>query len=155
MTDRAEPAGVGGNVLLPRVSEEISWQTAGDLGILFPGWLAGWLAGWRVWFEVKQGRWHAQREGNFPLAPGDEWVLMVSAGDVVALVTMLERQVRLDLAVEFPAWEISQTGTGGWQAVYRGGPAPQSGHTVLRVIHHPTIAGLLAVVRELATREGW
>jgi hypothetical protein len=146
MTDQAQPAGAGGNVLPPRVSEEILRQTAGDLGILFPGW--------RVRFEAKPGRWHAQREGNFPLAPGDERVLVVSAGDVVALVTMLERQVRLDLAVEFPVWEISQTGTGGWQAVYRGGPASQS-RTVLRVIRHPTIAGLLAAVRELAAREGW
>jgi hypothetical protein len=146
MTDQAEPAGGGGDVLPLRVSEEIARQTAGDIGILFPGW--------RVWFEAKPGRWHARREGHFPQRPGDERVPVVSAGDVAGLVALLERQVRLDLAVEFPDWEITHAGTDGWQAVHRDGPAHQSGRAVVRVIRHPTIAGLLAAIRDLATREG-
>ena len=59
-----------------------------------------------------------------------------------------------NLALEFPNWEITHAGTDGWQAVHRDGPAHQSGRAVVRVIRHPTIAGLLAAVRDLATREG-
>lgn len=146
MTEQPKPAGVGGSVLPLRITEEIARQTASDIGILFPGW--------RVWFETKPGQWYARREGTILLGPGDERVLAVSAGDVACLVALLERQVRLDLAVEFPDWEITQPGTGGWQAGYRGDPARPSGHAVLRVIRHPAIAGLHAAVRELVTREG-
>ncbi len=142
MTDQPKPAGERGNVLPLRISEEIARQAARDIGILFPDW--------RVWFEASAGRWHARRESNFNPGPGDKRVPAVSANDAVALVTKLEQQVRLDLAVEFPDWKVSESGRDGWQAVHQGAQAGQDDRAVVR---HPTIAGLRAASRELATRE--
>ena len=145
MTDQVKPADECANVLPLRVSEEIARQTARDIEILFPGW--------RVWFEAKAGHWHVRRAGTFSQGPGDERVAAVSASDVLGLVAKMERQVRLDLAIEFPEWEITQSETDGWQAVHEGGPPGQHGRAVVRVVRHPTIAGLHAALRELATRE--
>lgn len=145
MTDQVKPADECGNVLPLRVSEEIARQTTRDIEILFPGW--------RVWFEAKAGHWHARRAGTFSQGPGDERVAAVSASDVLGLVAKMERQVRLDLAVEFPEWEITQSETDSWQAVHEGGPAGQRGRAVVRVVRHPTIAGLHAALRELTARE--
>ena len=146
MRDQRGRASEPGTVLPLRISQEIAQQAAHDAGVLFPGWL--------VRVETRPVRWHARRVGDFRPIPGDERAGEVAAGDVGGLVAMLERQVRLDLAAEFPDWAVARAGADGWQAVYRTAPPHRgSDHVVVRVVRHPVIAGLLAALRELAARE--
>jgi hypothetical protein len=141
MSNQAEPSRDQDNVLPLRVAREITRETARDIEALFPGW--------RVQYEAGPGRWFAQRKGNFRQIPGDERACTAAAGDVMSLVTMLERQMRLDIAMEFPDWEITQAGTGNWRAVSQDAAGDKGSRMVARVVCHPTIAGLHAALREL------
>jgi 8-oxo-dGDP phosphatase len=76
--------------------------------MLFPGW--------RVWWEAGPGRWCAQHKGNFRQIPGGERACTVAAGDVVGLVAMLGRQMRLDIATEFPGWGGRWPPDRGWRS---------------------------------------
>ena len=130
------------------VQEEVARETARDIGLLFPDW--------HVWYSAEApSTWNAHREGEKPYfgPPADNGrVFIVSARDVVSLVAMLERQAQIDVTEEFPDAEITQVGAGDWQAVYRNESATPDSRDAVRVVSHPTVAGLHAALRELAAR---
>jgi hypothetical protein len=140
MPDDSRTGPPPGNVFPLSIAEEITRQTVRDIEALFPGW--------HVWTEAGPARWHARREADLSPGPGDERRGEASAADVVVLVAFLERQVRLDLAVEFPDWTVKRAGT-GWQAVHDGCPADRDRGTVC-LLRHQTLPGLFAALRELA-----
>ena len=143
MTGSAQPGGAGVAVL--QVPAQMIGEKAREIGALFPGWKV-WHDSW--WAPT----WNAYREGEQPYfgpqAGGRQF--MVSAYSAARLLTLLQDQVRIDIAAEFPAWRVRQR-PGGWSAIWFG--HPDSGDaTVVQLVHHPGIAGLYQALR--ARRDG-
>ena len=75
---------------------------------------------------------------------------MVSTYDADGLVALLERQVGVDIGLEFPGCQVRRPQTGGgWYAVYRD-HADDGGGAVLRLVRTPAIADLQAALRALS-----
>ena len=143
MTGSAQHGGAG-VVVLPVPAQMIGEKTR-EIGALFPGWKV-WHDSW--WAPT----WNAYREGEQPyFGPGAGGrQFMVSAYSAARLLTLLQEQVRIDIAAEFPAWRVRQS-PGGWSAIWYG--PPDSGHAaVVQFVHRPTIAGLDWALR--ARRDG-
>lgn len=143
MTGSAQPGGAGVAVL--PVPAQMIAEKAREIGALFPGW--------RVWHDSWWApTWNAYREGEQPyFGPGTGGrQFMVSAYSAAGLLTLLQEQVRIDIAAEFPAWRVRQS-PGGWSAIWCG--RPDSGDAaVVQLVHHPAIAGLHQALR--ARRDG-
>ena len=75
---------------------------------------------------------------------------MVSTYDPDGLVDLLERQVGVDIGLEFPGCHVRRAHSGGgWYAVYRD-RADDGGDATVWLVHAPAIAGLHAALRALS-----
>ena len=75
---------------------------------------------------------------------------MVSTYDADGLVDLLERQVGVDIGLEFPGCHVRRPHSGGgWYAVYRDQPA-NGRDAVVWLVRAPSIAGLHAALRALS-----
>ena len=73
---------------------------------------------------------------------------MVSTYDADALVDLVERQVGVDIGLEFPGCQVKRASSGGgWYAHYR--DQADSGEVVW-LVRAPGIAGLHAALRALS-----
>jgi hypothetical protein len=114
-----------------------------EIGDAFPGW--------HVWYSDWSHTWNAHRKDAKPyFGPVVGPAFMVSAYSAAKLVTLLEDQVRIDIAAEFPDWRVSQIAAGGWHAV---GHGQADGGSVTRIVGHATIVGLHAALRDLTGRK--
>lgn len=127
----------GGEVIHFRRAVRIPEEEAREIGEAFPGW--------HVWYSNWSDTWDAYREGEKPYfgpVPDDGRAFMVSAYSASGLVTLLENQVRADIAVEFPDWRV-QRSPGGWSAI---GPQGSNG-AVVQLVYGPALGGLLRALR--------
>lgn len=118
--------------------------------------------GWRVWRSLRDRQWHARRAiGSCQSLEGGQ-AYMVSAPDPERLLAALEQQARLDIAAEYPGWDVAQTGSGRWWAVWTGGSAAPRMTMVCAI----TAMALLSALRGLnashrlprpaeGPRDGW
>ena len=123
-----------------RFPARITRDEAREIGVQFPGW--------HVWYGAWSETWNAHREGEEPyLGPGTVAgrASMVSAHDATGLVALLENQVRVDIAAEFPNWRVKQS-PGGWCAVCRQWPRSRDG-AVVQLVYCPALGGLLRALR--------
>lgn len=74
---------------------------------------------------------------------------MVSTYDADGLVDLLERQVGVDIGLEFPGCHVRRAHSGGWYAVYRD-QADDGGDATVCLVHAPAIARLHAALRALS-----
>ncbi len=103
--------------------------------------------GWRAWRGRRDGQWRARRTlGTCHSLTGGR-VFVVCAPGPVQLMVAIELQSLLDLAAEYPGWDIGQTGTGRWWAMRAGGPAAR--RTTL--IYAATAVALLSALRGLGS----
>jgi hypothetical protein len=77
---------------------------------------------------------------------------MVSTYDATDLVALLERQVGIDLKMEFPDWRVRWEASGGWYAFPCERPRSRD-CVVVRLVHDPFIMGLRSTLRALAHQE--
>ncbi len=132
---------VGGTVTSLRVPAEVTGERVREIGASFPGW--------RIYHETRWGTWNAWREGEEPdfrrRASGRRF--MVSTYDAEGLVDLLERQVGVDIGLEFPGCQVRRARSdGGWYAVYRD-RADDGGRAVVRLVCAQAIADLRAMLR--------
>jgi hypothetical protein len=144
--DDLAPAKQNRTVLRLPTRDEIVRQTAREIGVQFPGW--------HVWHSSRSGTWNAHREGEEPFfgRPASGRRFMVAAYDKVSLVVLLEAQVRLDIEVEFPGWQVGQTATGRWYAINRDRIGCGS-EALTRVIRCPAVSDLHTALRDLSHGE--
>jgi len=88
---------VGGTVTTLRVPAQVTRERVREIGASFPRW--------KIYHETRWDTWNAWREGEEPdfrrSASGRRF--MVSTYDADGLVDLLERQVGVDIGLEFPA----------------------------------------------------
>ncbi len=58
---------------------------------------------------------------------------------------MLQDQIRIDIAAEFPGWRVRQR-PGGWSAIRCGRPESSDG-AVVQLMYYPAIGGLQQALR--------
>ena len=134
---------VGGTVTPLRVPAEIIKERAREIGASFPGW--------KIFYSEWSDTWNAWREGEEPdfRRPASGRRFMVSTYDADGLVDLLDRQVGVDIGLEFPGCHVRRAGSGGgWYAVYR--DQADDGDAVVWLVHAPAIAGLHAALRALS-----
>jgi hypothetical protein len=125
---------------------QVTRDKAREIRALFPGW--------HVWHSSWSDTWNAHREGEEPdfRRPAGGRRFMVSAYDATDLVALLERQVEVDIKIEFPGWRVRRVVSGGWYAF----PPDWAGNrdcAVVRLVHDPFIAGLRSTLRALAHQQ--
>ncbi len=134
---------VGGTVTTLRVPAQVIRERVREIGASFPGW--------KIYHETRWDTWNAWREGEEPnfrhAASGRRF--MVSTYDADGLVDLLERQVEVDIGLEFPRCHVRRAGCGGWYAVYRD-QADDGEDAIVWLVHAPAIAGLHAALRALS-----
>jgi hypothetical protein len=134
---------VGGTVTPLRVPAQVTWERVREIGASFPGW--------KIYHETRWGTWNAWREGEEPdfrhRASGRRF--MVSTYDPDGLVDLLERQVGIDIGLEFPGCHVQRADSGGWYAVYRD-QADNGRDATVWLVHAPAIADLDAGLRALS-----
>jgi hypothetical protein len=130
----------GGTVTPLRVPGEGIRERVRKIGASFPGW--------KIYHEIRWDTWNAWREGEEPdfRHPASGRRFMVSTYDADGLVNLLERQVGVDIGLEFPGCHVQRAHSGGWYAVYRD-QADDGGNSTVWLVHAPTIAGLHAALR--------
>ena len=143
MTGSPQHGGAGVAVL--PIPAQVIGEKAREIGALFPGWKV-WHDSW--WAPT----WNAYRKGEKPyFGPGTGGrQFMVSAYSAARLLTLLQEQVRIDIAAEFPDWRVRQS-PGGWSAICCHWRDSGDG-AVVQLVHHPTVAGLHGALR--ARRDG-
>jgi hypothetical protein len=100
--------------------------------------------GWWAWRSRRDGQWHARRTIGSCQNLDDGRAYLVSAPDLPGLLTAIGQQALLDIAAEYPDWDVAQTDTGRWWAVRNGAAA---GRTSL--IRADTPMALLSALRSL------
>ena len=131
----------GGTVTLLRVPARVIEEKVREIGASFPGW--------KVFHDTWSDTWNAWRKDEEPdfRCPASGRRFMVSTYDADALVALLERQVGVDIGLEFPACRVGRARSGGgWYAVYRD-QADDDGGAVLRLVRSPAIADLRTILR--------
>ena len=135
---------MGGTVTPLQVPAEVTGERAREIGASFPGW--------KIYHETRWGTWNAWREDEEPdfrhSASGRRF--MVSTYDADGMVDLLERQVGVDIGLEFPGCHMrrAQSG-GGWYAVYRD-QADDGEDATVWLVHAPAIGGVHAALRALS-----
>jgi hypothetical protein len=125
---------------------QVIQERAREIKTLFPGW--------HVWHSSWSDTWNAHREGEEPdfRRPAGGRRFMVSTYDATDLVALLERQVGVDLKMEFPGWRVRREASGGWYAF----PCERPGSrdcVVVRLVQDRFIVGVRSTLRALAHQE--
>lgn len=145
MSGGTEP--VGALVIAFRLPAQVIGQQRRQMKAMFPGWT--------VRHNPVRDCWNAYRDGEPPYfgpPTANERTHLVSVCDLPSLVTLLEQQVHVDIAIEFPGWRVRRGRSGGWYA-FPSHVGSCHGCTV-RLVHAPVLSGLLASLRVLARRDG-
>ena len=134
----------GGTVTALRVPAQVARERVREIGASFPGW--------KIYHETRWDTWNAWREGEKPdfhrRASGRRF--MVSTYDADGLVNLLERQIGVDIGLEFPGCQVRRADSGGgWYAVYRD-QADDGEDAIVWLVRAPAIAGLHAALRALS-----
>ena len=127
-----------------RVPAQVTRERVREIGASFPGW--------KIYHETRWDTWNAWREGEEPdfRHPASGRRFMVSTYDADGPVALLERQVGVDIGLEFPGCHVRRAHSGGgWYAVWRD-QAGDGGDATVSLVHAPAIAGLHAALRALS-----
>lgn len=136
---------VGGTVTPLRVPAQVTGERVREIRASFPGW--------KVYHETRWDTWNAWREGEEPdfRHPASRRRFMVSTYDADGLVDLLERQVGVDIGLEFPGCHVRRAHSGDWCAVYRDQADGGEG-AIVWLVRAPAIAGLHAALRALSNQ---
>lgn len=130
----------GGAVTELPIPAQVMQEEVRAISALFPGW--------KVWYcSCWPATWNAYRKGEKPyFGPGAAGrQFMMTAYSAARLLTLLQEQVRIDIAAEFPEWRVKQN-LGGWVAVCHK-QRESDGEAVVQLVHRSTIAGLHRTLR--------
>jgi hypothetical protein len=98
--------------------------------------------GWRTWDDGR--RWHGYRAGGFIERPDDRRECHVEAPDIPGLIAAIDAEAALDLAADFPCWEVTRTRLGRWIATHSGNTATST-----------TAAGLHSALCAMQRADWW
>jgi len=126
----------------PGAADVIAFHSQAQVVLATVQEIRGQFPRWKVWC-TSTGTWNAYRDDEEPyFGPCDIGgrAFMVSAYTSAGLVEMLCDQVRIDLSVEFPCWQLRRT-SAGWAAFTRQ-REEATDRMLAKLVQRRTISGL-------------
>ncbi len=135
---------MGGTVTPLRVPAQVSRKRVREIGAAFPGW--------EIYHDTWSDTWNAWRKGEEPdfRCPASGRRFMVSAYDADGLVALLERQVGVDIRLEFPGCQVRPIAWAAAGTPFYPDQADDGGDALVRLVRAPAIAWLHAALRALS-----